>query len=610
MNLIHDIVASAYFLNTLTFICCAIICSVYIYYAKDLKLLQQDFIKVYSNLLNSNIEASIKQNDAMKKIYDDYISNFIVPNNRTRDYAEDYFSEENILNALSINRKRMSSASGILVALGLLGTFLGLTLGILSFNTDSSEAIQNSIQSLLSGMSTAFATSLVGMCASCIFIWKEKQRTNAFSKQVNRICSVLNKKYYISDNEFYASYLSFKDEHGNMVPISNVVHNIYSETQKQTELITHITNALSYKNEEGNTVPISNALRDICSNTQKQAERMGTLVDDLSDALDNKLSSNINDNVRPMIEEFVKAMGDKLDLLKASMQSPAEDMTRSVVSELKTSMQEMMEKFGADLSGSATSNLNQLTDNLAKASSALTDLPTQMNAMTEQLGTAFGGIHTTINDLETAVKNIVEQSSTSNSNLIEEAASQYRKMEASHNQISSQTDVLIGNFNCMVETLNSTVKEVQSSMVQIKETKNALNSLVVSMQSITNNMNQASTRFSNSQENYMSGIREIQDKSSNTISNITQALQLSKETLTDYANKFSTIQQGLSGVFEQLNRGLNQYSTTVNQSTQEALDGYSTALNDSIKKLGNAIGQLNTLVEDISATIESFKDVK
>lgn len=292
------------------------------------------------------------------------------------------------------------------------------------------------------------------------------------------------------------------------------------------------------------------------------------------------------------------------------MQSPAEDMTRSVVDELKASMQDMMEKFGADLSGSATSNLTQLTDNLAQASSALTELPAQMNAMTEQLGAAFGGIHTTINELETAVKNIVERSTTSNSNLIEEAAAQYRKMEASHSQISSQTDVLINNFNNMVETLNSTVKEVQSSMVQIRETKNALNSLVANMQNISSNMDQASNRFRNSQENYISGMREVQDKSSSTISNITQALQLSKGTLTDYANKFSTIQQGLSGVFEQLNRGLNQYSTTVNQSTQEALEGYSTALNDSIKKLGNAIGQLNTLVGDISTTIESFKDVK
>lgn len=596
-----------------TIISCIVIVGFTIFYAYSLWNLYKftDYLRKNDDDKIENILSNNKINN-IKDLYNKYRENISEINSKecTHEYAEDYFSEENVLRALIINKRQISSASGVLVGLGLLGTFLGLTLGVMSFNADSSEAIQNSIQLLLSGMTTAFLTSLLGMTFSIIFIFFEKYLMNEFSKQVNRICSVLNKKYYLSDNEFYASYLSFKDEHGNIVPISNAVRDIYADTQKHTELITHIINELSYKNEEGNVVPIGNAVRDIYANTQKQTALMDSLVGDLSDALDEKLSSNINDKVVPLIDNFVKVMGEKLDMLKASMQSPAEDMTRSVVSELKASMQEMMEKFGADLSGSATSNLTQLTDNLAQASSALTDLPAQMNAMTEQLGTAFGGIHNTITDLETAVKNIVEQSTNSNSNLIEEAASQYRKMEASHHQISSQTDVLIANFNNMVETLNTTVKEVQSSMVQIKETKNALNSLVVSLQSITSNMNQASTRFSNSQQNYMSGIKEVQDKSSSTVTHITQALQLSKDSLDDYSRKFSTIQQGLSGVFEQLNKGLNQYSTTVNQSTQEALDGYSSALNDSIKNLKNAIGGLGDLIEDINDTIKNIKGVK
>ena len=91
-----------------------------------------------------------------------------------------------------------------------------------------------------------------------------------------------------------------------------------------------------------------------------------------------------------------------------------------------------------------------------------------MKNMSEQLAGAFGGIHTTIEDLESAVKKIVEQSANSNKDLVERAASQYSRMEESHQQISSQTDVLIANFNDMVDTLNTTVKEVQGSMLQIK----------------------------------------------------------------------------------------------------------------------------------------------
>ena len=566
-----DLVATSWFLNLITIISCCIIVGAYVFYSKGLKMLKTKFLIIFAEVDNAELETVIKDNEEIKKVYNRYEESFLNINGKV--YAEEFFSEENIFNSLSINSKYISSASGILVGLGLLGTFLGLTLGILGFKSDSSEAIQNSIQSLLGGMGTAFLTSLIGMGCSCFFIYREKGLMHSFEKQLDRICYVLNKKYYLSDNEFLANFLA-------------------------------------YKNEQGQTIYVSNAVRDMYAETHKQTGYMGTLVDDLSDALDERLSNSINDKVLPMIEKFVSTLSDKLDTLKTTMQSPAEGMTRSIVDELKSSMQGMMEKFGTDLSGSATSNLTMLTDNLAKASESLTELPMQVKNMSEQLGGAFGGIHTTIEDLESAVQKIVEQSANSNSDLVEKAASQYNKMEASHQQISSQTDVLIANFNSMVETLNTTIKEVQSSMVQIRETKNSLGSLVASLQGITNNMDQASVRFKNSQESYVSGLKEVQDKSSVTVSNITNTLQLSKTTLEEYSNKFGIIQQGLSGIFDQVKRGLDQYSTTVSQDVQTVLNGYSSALNDGIKKLQQATSHLGDLVSDISDTVDKISKIK
>lgn len=575
MSFLRELIASSWFLTTVTILCCLGIVWAYILYSKGLKKLKNEFLISFDGIENDKIDAALKDNDSMKNIYASYHEGFLSINGKlcSRDYAEEYFSVENVFSALSINPKHLSSASGMLVGLGLLGTFLGLTLGILGFKSDSSEAIQSSIQSLLGGMGTAFLTSLIGMGCSCFYIWKEKQLMYSFRNVMDRICTALDKKYFLSDSEFYAAYLSFKDEQGNTVYISNAVRDMYVENHKQTGY-------------------------------------MGTLVDDLSDALDEKLSNSINENVIPMIQEFVKTLNEKLDLLKTSMQSPAEDMTRMVVEELKTSMQSMMEKFGTDLSGTATSNLTMLTDNLAKASESLTDLPMQMKNMSDLLGGAFGGIHTTIADLESAVQKIVEQSASSNSTLIEKASSQYSRMEESHQKISSQTDVLIANFNNMVETLNTTVKEVQSSMVQIRETKEALGGLMVSLQGITNNMDQASSRFKNSQDSYVSGLKEVQDKSSMTVTNITNALQVSKNTLEDYSNKFGTIQQGLTGIFAQLKQGLDQYSTTVSQDAQAVLNGYSSALNDSIKKLQQATSHIGDLVSEISDTVENIKKVK
>ena len=66
--------------------------------------------------------------------------------------ASDYFNEISVGREFKFNVRMLDSASGVLVGLGLLGTFLGLTVGIKGFNTSTASDIQASIQGLLDGM--------------------------------------------------------------------------------------------------------------------------------------------------------------------------------------------------------------------------------------------------------------------------------------------------------------------------------------------------------------------------------------------------------------------------------------------------------------------------
>lgn len=62
----------------------------------------------------------------------------------------------------------------LLTTIGVLGTFLGISLGLADFQAagGSSQALMNSATNLLEGMKTAFYTSLAGLSASiCFMIW-------------------------------------------------------------------------------------------------------------------------------------------------------------------------------------------------------------------------------------------------------------------------------------------------------------------------------------------------------------------------------------------------------------------------------------------------------
>ncbi len=62
-----------------------------------------------------------------------------------------------------------SGVSGMLTGLGILGTFLGLSMGLGAFSGDDIFAISDNVGSLLSGMKVAFHTSVYGIFFSLVF---------------------------------------------------------------------------------------------------------------------------------------------------------------------------------------------------------------------------------------------------------------------------------------------------------------------------------------------------------------------------------------------------------------------------------------------------------
>lgn len=80
---------------------------------------------------------------------------------------EEYINE-NLLDKVGMNFFN-SGISGTLTGLGILGTFLGLSMGLGSFNGDDIYTISDNVGPLLSGMKVAFHTSVYGIFFSLIF---------------------------------------------------------------------------------------------------------------------------------------------------------------------------------------------------------------------------------------------------------------------------------------------------------------------------------------------------------------------------------------------------------------------------------------------------------
>lgn len=85
-------------------------------------------------------------------------------------------------------------APGILTSLGILGTFLGLVMGLsgLNLNAADTSALLAAMEKLIGGMSTAFLTSIAGVVASICFNLLNTHYTNKCERAIDRFCEVFS----------------------------------------------------------------------------------------------------------------------------------------------------------------------------------------------------------------------------------------------------------------------------------------------------------------------------------------------------------------------------------------------------------------------------------
>ncbi len=120
---------------------------------------------------NYKDNAKLFESKELQQAYDKYCLR--VKSTRTKRGADpscdlgEYINED-LLDRVGMNFFN-SGMSGTLTGLGILGTFLGLSMGLGAFSGDDIFTISDNVGSLLSGMKVAFHTSVYGILFSLVF---------------------------------------------------------------------------------------------------------------------------------------------------------------------------------------------------------------------------------------------------------------------------------------------------------------------------------------------------------------------------------------------------------------------------------------------------------
>lgn len=327
------------------------------------------------------------------------------------DEASLFFSEERLLGQY-MNLRFWNSVPALLVGLGILGTFVGLVGGLIPFSGISFEEtgeIRSAIEGLLSGVSTAFVTSVWGMLLSLLFNWIEKSCIGWVSRGIAVLQRGLDQLFTLTTQEEIA--FRQEDELAQQTQAlkafsTDLANEIKSAmAQGRQEIITEFRNAPeTFSNAIGEQLtPSLNNLNSAVTNSasnietvmvkesqqilQQVANQLVPRLDTLNIAA-NEINRTIVEGNREILRELQnapEAVGDAIAEKFApsfnNLNSAIEALQRQKAESSTDAIQQLVEEFQRSLSGSASAQMEALAETVRQASESLVTLPQQLASM-------------------------------------------------------------------------------------------------------------------------------------------------------------------------------------------------------------------------------------
>lgn len=459
--------------------------------------------------------------------------------------------------------------------LGILFTFLGIAIGLWNFDSNN---IEKSIPELMNGLKTAFLVSIFGVALLVGF-------------------------------SFWTNIKKKKLEEGLLSEETQAINNLI-------EAIKELRNDFASTDENGNTIKPGNVLRDIYKESQKQSTSLQTFSSDLALTISAGFEQILNNPTEGVVAEL-KLVKAEIESLANKLKDPATDMTQNIVKELQESMGKMIEEFKTSMSGDTKNEMERLAGLLGQAGGSLSDFPTKLQNMTDNLNENFRGLQEVVQQISKQTLSQSEESTNQMRKQVEDM-SEILRSKVGDLQSGQQTllteqsknlqvsENLLSAFNTSIEKMNGLSTEVNGSISKLNQAQTELEKVISVFRNVSQEINTSSSRFGESQNEFSKHSNQFLQNNLNTITEIQKSLETAKSVSADYAQKFEVIEKGLQDIFGKITIGLKDYQNTVSGSLETYLGKYTDALTKTAESLAGASSKQEDILEELTEQLSKL----
>lgn len=307
-----------------------------------------------------------------------------------------YVSRQRKTGALIAKRRWIEQLPSMISTLGVLGTFAGITIGLLYFDTEDLDA---SIPILLSGLKTAFFTSLAGMIGS---LFLSRQVNSALDEKdggmsdidmaAGQICKAVDAMNTTTKEAFE------KLRNQNKQQLEAQLHFYRTISETVSSLTTNIGELKGFSKKFDNVDAVTTSINSFIGECLEITSGIAGAQNEISDEIKNfsmVLRSEV-DEIEEKMKETNNLLVGKFDefseLLKKSNTEALVDVMKSVTEEFQKQMNSLINKLiqeNFDQLNKSVESLNVWQQENKEMISSLTKQYKEMTANFEQTSTTL-----------------------------------------------------------------------------------------------------------------------------------------------------------------------------------------------------------------------------
>lgn len=534
-----------------------------------------------------------------------------------------FFNTHTLAGGVTENRM-IAAVPGFLTAIGVIGTFMGLQLGLADLNISGNvdvNQMKDGVAGVINGAKVAFMTSVWGVALSVLFNFSEKGIEQFIRRRIGQLQSKIDNIFPRLSAEAQLQRIA-NDSHESRESLQGLAEKI---GEKMQESLVHATqgiqdgleaslnkimapaiNKLVEETSDGNQKALESVLTSFMDGFGQQGEQQRAAMD--------KASQNVNDTLENMgraMEAFVNKMEVAQD---ASSQREQE-----LISNISVQVSELVEQGNEQkrmLTDFVQSQLTNMSDEFEKREQAASKREQKLASSIEST------IAQLVEDISSQSKVLSDFSNTQISGLtstFEEREKRTEQMEKERNEIFvAQTEAMKSGTEQMMEQIQVNLESHNSASTQILDQGRLLQTSIDSSVTASNRSSESMLESAKELKNAAGDMKvfgsHIRDAGNKLAGAVTQAVESTKDlaqqnqsssekmeslrtSLIDDTAKFKELAEYIRDMLDQVDDSF----AALQSSQKEFLQGQKSNLSELTSEMKKNVQELSSHMTDLLA---------